>query len=119
MCKRGATFRNCKRLPSVPETAITVQCNDCKKVKSLLLSQADWERYHAGSKFRCDCGGEGRARYCEDCGEVIPAQRLEIMSNTRMCTDCAEKAQGNARRFIADLLGSREAFKRDRGSWRR
>lgn len=91
------------------DTSIAVQCDDCKQVRSLALNQVDWERHRAGAKFRCDCGGEGRVRYCEDCEEIIPARRLETIPHTRLCTQCAEKAQGKARRFIAEPLGSRGA----------
>ncbi|MFA5766403.1 MAG: TraR/DksA C4-type zinc finger protein [Candidatus Paceibacterota bacterium] len=28
-------------------------------------------------------------KHCEDCGEIIPAERLEALPNTQYCVKCA------------------------------
>jgi hypothetical protein len=42
------------------------------------------------------------------------------MPGTRICVDCASSdPDSDKRKFVKDSFGSREDFKRDRGSWRR
>lgn len=38
-----------------------------------------------------------QTRECEDCGEPIGARRLRALPHTRMCIECAEDAESDAR----------------------
>jgi RNA polymerase-binding transcription factor DksA len=53
--------------------------------------------------------------HCLSCGEEIPEKRLEALPGTKLCVDCAaSNPNENNRKRIAEPLGSRDDYKRDR-----
>ena len=57
---------------------------------------------------------------CISCNAYIPIQRIMSLPNTNLCVNCASQdPQNEKKRFVKDTFGSRDDFKRDRGSWRR
>ena len=57
---------------------------------------------------------------CTSCNAYIPIQRIVSLPNTNLCVNCASKDPHNQKKqFVKDTFGSRDDFKRDRGSWRR
>jgi hypothetical protein len=93
-----------------------VVCANCGH--SALVERAP----RAGALWRCgDCGGvgvEASDTLCHACATPIPAARIAALPQTHHCVQCA--AALDVRPVtIAEPLGSREDFKRDRSSWRR
>jgi hypothetical protein len=86
-------------------------------------------------RFSCKrCNGKGRIiayipmqerqdplrAKCTNCQELLSEERKRAMLGTCLCVDCASSSpDDDKRKFTKDSFGSREAFKRDRGSWRR
>jgi hypothetical protein len=112
------------------ESVVTIVCNDCQHSAELQLTEAQSRKSRVALKFRCDCGGSGtlvdyaspgeRAKQCANCKEPISEQRLKAVPGTRLCVECARSGpDGDKRKFVEDSWGSREAFKRDKRSWRR
>ena len=57
---------------------------------------------------------------CASCDSYIPIQRILALPSTTLCVNCASQDPNNKKnRFIRDTFGSREDYKRDKGSWRR
>ena len=57
---------------------------------------------------------------CHGCGMQIPRARLQALPNTKLCISCAEeRPEGQGNRRAVETWGSRDAWKRDRGGWRR
>jgi hypothetical protein len=58
--------------------------------------------------------------HCANCGKPIPDARLKAVPGTRLCVYCAENdLSGAPSRRVSEPWGSREAWKRDRASWKR
>jgi very-short-patch-repair endonuclease len=58
--------------------------------------------------------------YCAGCGKMIPAARLAAVPGTRLCVSCAEDDPcGSPSRSVSEPWGSRDAWKRDKASWKR
>jgi hypothetical protein len=116
---------------------VTIACGECNHSAELKLTHKQSLVDRNDLKFRCsDCGGEGRLvpdnpskqsldqtlqrEQCAECQRLISDQRLEAMPGTRLCVECASSTpHSDKRRFIGESWGSREAFKKDKGSWRR
>jgi Prokaryotic dksA/traR C4-type zinc finger len=114
---------------------VTLACDKCGHSAEFELTEEQSRKRRAGSVFRCSrCKGKGRviARVpmrerqqsvgieCDRCRELLSGARLRAMPGTRICVACASSdAEGEKRKFTKDSFGSREDFKRDRGSWRR
>lgn len=60
-----------------------------------------------------------QSRECISCGEIIPEGRLRLVPTATFCTACSQATEGNYRKKIKETWGDREAFKRDRSSWKR
>jgi predicted RNA-binding Zn-ribbon protein involved in translation (DUF1610 family) len=56
------------------------RCAECGHVGLLATAAAD-----------LDDEAWGEARKCESCGAVIPAERLEVFPETRLCVDCQQR----------------------------
>jgi RNA polymerase-binding transcription factor DksA len=57
---------------------------------------------------------------CEDCLKPIGYRRLQVQPNTRYCVSCAPNhPDGQKNRSVQETWGSRDAWKRDRGGWRK
>jgi RNA polymerase-binding transcription factor DksA len=57
---------------------------------------------------------------CHGCGMQIPRARLQALPNTKLCISCAEeRPEGQGNRRAVETWGSRDAWKKDRGGWRR
>ena len=58
-------------------------------------------------------------RECSGCGDPIPEERLAVNPNTRFCVNCAkDDPSGRKDRSLEETWGSRDAWKRDRASWK-
>ena len=116
---------------------VTIACFDalCGHSAEFQLTEEQSRKDHSRLRFKCErCNGKGRvvayitARErqvplpgkCAGCNEPLSEERQRAMPGTRFCVDCASSGpQGDKRKFVKDSFGSREEFKRDRGSWRR
>ncbi|MBK1671183.1 hypothetical protein CKO28_24575 [Rhodovibrio sodomensis] len=104
---------------------LVVECASCGRRAQISGTAKSGPRTQA--RFRCSvCGGEGRVVEtpqkvaCTQCGRTIPERRLEAVPTTRLCVVCADDDPiGQPNRRSAEPWGDREAWKRDRGSWRR
>lgn len=57
---------------------------------------------------------------CTSCNSYISLERIRALPSTTLCINCASQDPSNKKnRFIKDTFGSRNDYKRDRGSWRR
>ncbi len=57
---------------------------------------------------------------CLECGKPIPAARLQANPEARLCIRCAEThPSGQKNRVQQETWGNRDAWKKDRGSWKR
>jgi hypothetical protein len=114
---------------------VTIACAKCGHSAEFELTDEQSRKDRSRLTFRCkSCKGEGhvvtyiplRERQqspgvkCTGCPELLSEERLKAMPGTRLCVECAASGpQGDKRKFVKDSFGSREDFKRDRGSWRR
>ena len=116
---------------------VTVVCtNDkCGYSAEFELTQVQSLKDPTRLKFNCkSCKAKGRvAAYtpmperqqpprikCAGCQELLSEERLKAMPGTHLCVECSSSGPNDdKRKFVKDSFGSREAFKRDRGSWRR
>jgi Prokaryotic dksA/traR C4-type zinc finger len=114
---------------------VTVVCDRCGHTAEFELTEEQLRKRRAGSGFKCGrCKGKGRVvastpmqeqqqsigLKCARCPELLSEERLRAMPGTRLCVDCASSdPDGENRKFVKDTFGSREDYKRDRGSWRR
>jgi Prokaryotic dksA/traR C4-type zinc finger len=56
---------------------------------------------------------------CERCGEPIPARRLEVLPDTRLCIACSEAIGGDYKTFvIPENTGKPGSLKKNYGSWK-
>ena len=59
---------------------------------------------------------EVRPRSCERCGEAIPAARLEVMPETRICKPCSEAIGGEFElTFSVEKLSKEGSLKKNFG----
>lgn len=57
-------------------------------------------------------------KFCASCGGAIPAARLQVLPNTRLCRDCSEEIGGDFETFvIPEHTGKPGSLKRNYGSW--
>jgi hypothetical protein len=52
---------------------------------------------------------------CESCNRVIPAERLDVLPETRVCVDCAREEYGGSDLELVcepELLGKPESYKK-------
>jgi hypothetical protein len=113
---------------------VTVECSECSHSAEFELTEKQSLQKPSELKFRCKCGGKGHlvsfilpddracslAVKCVRCGEELLKERVAAMPGTRLCVECASSDPSqDRRRFIEEPWGSPEAYKRDRGSWRR
>lgn len=109
-----------------------VRCEACGR-------EAKISEANRGKRLRCShCGGVGKTiRWlspepvvetpsviardkCIRCGTIIPEIRLQSKPETRLCIDCEHShPPTQTKRVVVEPLGSREAYKRDRASWKR
>ena len=69
---------------------------------------------------RSQPSGATERGYCASCGKPIPAARLDAVPGTRLCAICAEgDPSGSPNRRVSEPWGSRDAWKRDKASWKR
>jgi RNA polymerase-binding transcription factor DksA len=60
-----------------------------------------------------------QSKECTVCGRIIPPARLAAVPDTEFCVDHADQWGRNPKRFIAEPLGTRDDWKRDRASWKK
>ncbi|UDQ87416.1 TraR/DksA C4-type zinc finger protein [Xanthobacter autotrophicus] len=89
-------------------------CRDCGREQEVDLTPTIIARLERGASLRCSCGGKGAQ--CLECNQPIPAARWRAVPGTRLCVEHASDARN---RRAEEPGGSREAWKRDRGGWRR
>ncbi len=57
-------------------------------------------------------------RFCQRCGEPIPAERLEALPDTHVCVDCSRKIGGEyVLRAVPENLGKGGSLKKNYASW--
>jgi NAD-dependent SIR2 family protein deacetylase len=114
---------------------VTLACAKCGHSAEFELTEEQSRKRRAGSGFKCNrCKSKGRVvayapmrerqqaviSKCDGCSELLSEERLQAMPGTRLCVPCASSdPDGEKRKFVKDSFGSRDDFKRDRGSWRR
>jgi hypothetical protein len=58
------------------------------------------------------------ARSCQRCGTEIPAERIEIIPDTRLCVKCSEAVGGEFEiQAVPDNLAKAGSLKKNYGSW--
>ncbi len=56
---------------------------------------------------------------CERCGEPIPARRLEVLPETRLCLQCSEAIGGDFKTYVIPVnTGKPGSLKKNYGSWK-
>ena len=56
---------------------------------------------------------------CERCGEPIPARRLQVLPETRLCLKCSEEIGGDFKTVvISENTGKPGSLKKNYGSWK-
>jgi ssDNA-binding Zn-finger/Zn-ribbon topoisomerase 1 len=114
---------------------VTLACDKCGHSAEFELTEEQSRKRRSGSEFRCSrCKGNGRVvapspmrerqqsieLKCARCSELLSEERQRAMPGTLLCVTCASSdPDGGRRKFVKDGFGSREDYKRDRGSWRR
>lgn len=64
-------------------------------------------------------GQQGVAVHCLVCGSFVPAARIAAVPATRLCLIHASERGVNGIRKIHEPWGSRDAWKKDRSSWKK
>jgi hypothetical protein len=59
-------------------------------------------------------------RDCERCGEPIPAKRLEVLPDTRLCLECSQAIGGDFKTYVIaeNTHGKSGSMKKNYGSWK-
>ena len=58
-----------------------------------------------------------KTRPCQRCGEMIDAERIETLSETRLCKPCSQQVGGDFQTSIQqESLGKTESMKKNYGS---
>ncbi|MGO4508016.1 TraR/DksA C4-type zinc finger protein [Bradyrhizobium sp. 2TAF36] len=104
---------------------VVVRCVRCGRTRTVSIPDS---RDPSSLRFRCsddDCRGRGEVRHraisenqCRGCSEEIPADRLAAMPGTHLCVDCAS-GQPPPKKRIKEPWGTRDAWRRDRASWKK
>ena len=57
-------------------------------------------------------------RFCQRCREEIPAERVEVLPETRLCVKCSQAVGGEFElRAVPDNLAKAGSLKKNYGSW--
>lgn len=62
---------------------------------------------------------KSEAKECVSCGDTISAARLKAVPSAIYCVECAASRESDYKRKIVDTWGDRDAWRRDRASWKR
>jgi hypothetical protein len=56
-------------------------------------------------------------RPCQRCGKPIPAERIEVLPDTRLCVDCSKAIGGEFElSYVQENLGKAGSLKKNYGS---
>jgi hypothetical protein len=59
-----------------------------------------------------------KTRPCQRCGSIIPAERIEVVPDTRLCVECSKAIGGKFDRMITtDNLAKSGSLKKNYGSF--
>jgi hypothetical protein len=59
-----------------------------------------------------------KTRPCQRCGSIIPAERIEVVPDTRLCVECSKAIGGEFDRMITtDNLAKSGSLKKNYGSF--
>jgi len=87
------------------DAAADVASEIFERAKTISLIQTMEERVHSLDRAIV-LAEQGRYGVCDQCGETIPAERLEIMPETTLCVRCASQRESG--------MGRRASRRRER-----
>jgi len=118
--------KNCNRRVEIninSDQEYRLKCIECGN-KGTIVSNKEYEvdlLIRKSEEYSLDRPQIIDPNICIRCGEIIPEIRLMSKPGTRLHLECEydNKPSSDKKRFIHEPLGSREAFKRDRASWKK